>query len=310
MSTCTRVLITGGTGLVGRRLAASLLASGTEVVLLSRDADAARAKVPGADAHAWAPEEGPPPAEAFAGVDGVVNLAGEPVDGRWTAVKKGRIRESRVAGTANLVTAIQRLPEEARPRVLVTASAIGYYGDTGDDAKGEDASPADEFLSEVCAAWEAAAKGAEALGVRVVALRIGLVLDPHGGALGKMLPLWKAGLGGPMGGGRQWVAWIHRDDLTDLIRFALESDVAGTLNATSPNPVRQAEFAKTLGAAVNRPAFLPAPGFALKVALGEFSVEVLGSRRVVPNRTLSAGFTFAFPTLEGALADLLSSGSE
>ncbi len=305
MTRPARVLITGGTGLVGRRLAAALIEDGSEVVVLSRDAAAARERVPGAEAFDWAPEEGPPPTEAFAGVDAVVNLAGEPVDGRWTAVKKGRIRESRVAGTANLVTALARLPDDARPGVLVSASAIGYYGETGDDEKTETSPSADEFLGEVCASWEAAAEAAEGLGLRVVRLRIGLVLDPSGGALAKMLPLWKLGLGGPMGGGRQWVAWIHRADLVRLIRFAIGSDVSGPLNATSPHPVRQAELAAALGRALGRPAFMPAPAFALKVALGEFSVEVLGSRRVVPDRTLAVGFEFAFPTLEAALEDLL-----
>jgi uncharacterized protein (TIGR01777 family) len=227
------------------------------------------------------------------------------VDGRWTTAKKRRIRQSRVQGTANLVSGIARLPEGERPKVLVSASAIGYYGETGDEEKTEDSPSADEFLAEVCAAWETTAQGAEALGVRVVRLRIGLVLDPDGGALGKMLSLWRLALGGPMGGGRQWAAWIHRDDLTRLVCFALSRSVSGALNATAPQAVRQADFAKALGVAVGRPAFVPAPAFALKLALGEFAVEVLGSRRVVPKRTLEVGFEFRFPELAGALEDLL-----
>ncbi len=300
-----RVLVTGATGLVGRRLCSSLAADGIEVVVLSRDADSARRRLPGCTAHAWDPIEDAPPLAAFDGVDAVVHLAGEPVEGRWTPSKKRLIRESRVQGTANLVSAIGRLDEDARPSVLVSASAVGFYGETGDDERTEASPPTGEFLSEVCEAWENSASSAEALGVRVVRLRIGLVLDPEGGALGRMLPIWRMALGGAMGGGRQWMAWIHRSDLVGLVRFALDNDVSGPLNATSPNPVRQVEFAKLLGDAVGRPAFLPAPGFALKLALGEFSVEVLGSRRVIPARALEAGFTFRFETLEEALSDLL-----
>ncbi len=299
-----RVLITGGTGMIGRRLTAALVADKIEVRLLSRNAEAAEERSTGVTAFTWNPDE-LAPVEAFDGVQAVIHLAGEPVDGRWTAAKKRRIRDSRVSGTANLVAALGRLDEAARPAVLVSASAIGYYGETGDDAKPETAPAADEFLSEVCSAWETAATGAEAHGLRVVRLRIGLVLDPDGGALGKMLPLWKLGLGGPMGSGRQWMAWIHRDDLVALMRFAIDTDVSGALNATAPTPVRQADFSKALADELGVRAFLPAPTFALKIALGEFSVEVLGSRRVVPERTQEVGFVYRYPRLEDALAELL-----
>jgi uncharacterized protein (TIGR01777 family) len=300
-----RILITGATGLVGSALTGRLVAAGHTVGALSRDPDSALRRLPDLDrAHRWEPGGGPPDPAAWAGVDGVVHLAGEPVAGRWTEAKKQAIDRSRAVGTAKLVGAMLGL--ERPPSVVVSASAIGYYGDRGDEALTEDSAPGGDFLASVCRSWEDACAPLEGAGIRSVRLRIGLVLDPAGGALGEMLPVARLGLTGPLGSGQQWWSWIHRGDLLALLERALtDAALQGVYNATSPNPVRQRDFALTLGRVLRRPAILPAPAFALKLVLGEFSTEVLTSKRVLPARAQEAGVTWRFEDLEPALRDLL-----
>ncbi|MBL4849455.1 MAG: TIGR01777 family oxidoreductase [Planctomycetes bacterium] len=306
-----RVAVTGATGLVGRRLCRALLERGDELVVLSRDPT--RASGLGASAtHAWSPE-GEPAAGLLAGVEGVVHLAGESVQGRWTRAKKAAILASREEGTRSIVTAIAaaRDPDPTQgPQVLVSASAVGWYGERGDDFLSEADPSGDDFLAGVCEAWEAEAVRAESLGVRVAPLRFGLVLAPEGGALKEMRLPFSLGLGGPLGTGRQWWSWVHIEDLIALILLALrDTSLTGPVNVTSPEPVRQRDFAKGLGAALGRPAILSAPRWALRLALGEFSTEVLTSKRVLPKSALAAGFEFQFPTLAPALKDLLAPAS-
>lgn len=297
-----KFLITGATGFVGSRLCDVLVASGHQVVALSRHPERA-GHIPAVDVFGWNPAE-PPPADAFRGVDAVVHLAGESVSGRWTAAKKAEIERSRVLGTKSLVEAIGRLYR--RPKVLISASAIGYYGDRADEVLHEASTPGDDFLAGVCRAWEEAAVAVESHGVRCVRLRIGLVLGRHGGALGTLVPLFRSGLGGRLGRGGQWWSWIHIDDVAGMVEFFANRDVAGPINATAPEPVRQREFASALGRAVGRLAIFPAPALALRLVLGEFATELLASRRVVPQAALDAGYTFRYSNLGAALDDLVA----
>jgi uncharacterized protein (TIGR01777 family) len=273
------ILITGATGFVGRRLCEMLHQAGHTVRALSRDSVAAKQRVPLLkEVFPWNPLQELPPLQAFEGCDAVINLAGESIAGRWTAPKKQLIRDSRVLGTKNLVNALAQL--SSRPKVLISASAIGYYGDRGEETLTEDAAPGSDFLAQVCRDWENEALKAESLGMRVVRLRIGLVLGRGGGTLQALLPLFRVGLGGPLGSGRQWWSWIHRDDLCRLIVQILANEsISGPVNATAPQPVRQKEFAQVLGRVLRRPAFLPTPAFALKIALGEFADGILASQR-------------------------------
>lgn len=297
-----RVLVTGASGFVGGALVERLLARGDSVVATSRRP--ARAELPaGVEVHAWDPAREAAPAATLSNCDAVVHLAGESVVGRWTEAKRRRIRDSRITGTANLVAGLRAA--DPRPRVWVGASAIGFYGDRGERELTEIETAGDDFLARTCVEWERSHLEAASLGARVALLRIGLVLHPEGGALGAMLPAARFGLGGPLGSGRQWWSWIHRDDLVGLILHALDHPIEGAHNATAPAPVRQREFASTLGRVLGRPALLPAPAVALKLVLGGFSAELLGSKRVVPQRTLASGFDFAHPGLEGSLRDLL-----
>jgi uncharacterized protein len=250
----------------------------------------------------WKPGQAPP-AEALADADAIVHLAGENVAQRWTADARRRILGSRVEGTRRLVEALAGLPR--RPAALVCASAIGYYGDCGDAILDETSAPGAGFLPEVCVAWEREALAAEALGRRVARLRIGVVLDRRGGALARMLPPFRMGAGGRLGDGRQWMSWIHLDDLAGLFRFALENNLAGPVNAVAPNPARNADFTRTLAGALHRPAFVPVPGFALRLLFGEMAEVLLGSQRVHPKAAQSAGFRYRFPDLAPALKDLL-----
>lgn len=237
--------------------------------------------------------------DALAGCDAVVNLAGEPIFQRWTDEARSRIRESRVDGTRKLVNAMRT----HRPQVLVSASAIGYYGSRGDTILTEAAPPANDFLGEVAVAWEKEAIAAENFGVRVALARFGMVLGPNGGALKAMLLPFKLGLGGPIAGGQQWMSWIHIDDLCSLILFLLkESTVRGAFNAVSPEPVTNAKFTDALAQAVHRPAFIPVPAFAIKTLFGEMSEIVLASQRVIPDAAIRQGFTFEYNDIYGALA--------
>lgn len=252
---------------------------------------------------AWDPPKGEPPADSLRDADAVIHLAGEPVAQRWNAEVKQRIRDSRVAGTRNLVQALAKLPQ--RPGVLISASAVGYYGNRGDETLTESSSAGSGYLAEVCQAWEKEAHAAEALGMRVVSVRTGIVLDSRGGALQKMLPPFRMGVGGKVGSGKQWMPWIHVQDVVDLYRFALEQTVKGPINGVAPYPVVNADFTKTLAASLKRPAIFPVPGFALRLLFGEMADVLLASQRVLPKAAEAAGFRFQFPQLGPALTDVL-----
>jgi len=238
------------------------------------------------------------------GADAVLHLAGENVAQRWTPAVKQRIRDSRVLGTRNLIEAIARAQQ--KPKVLVSASAIGFYGRRGEEVLTESSAAGSGFLAEVCQGWEAEAERASALGLRVVKLRIGFVLGNDGGALAQMLSIFRLGLGGPLGSGRQWMPWIHVDDVVGMfVRAATDDSATGVWNAGSPNPVRNSEFTKQLGAALHRPVFFPVPVFALKLGFGEFGAHMTDSVRLMPEAAIKAGYQFRFPEIGPALSDLI-----
>ncbi len=309
MNAAGEVLISGATGLVGSRLVPALVAAGAQVTILSRDPSRAASDLDGVRAHGWDGRHWP--SDALSAASAVVHLAGEPVfGGPLTAARRARIRESRVLSTAALVEALEALPAPVRPDTLVCASAVGYYGSQGDTVLDETAGQGSGFLAEVCVDWEAAAERASALGVRVVRLRTGIVLAREGGALALMAMPFRFGLGGPLGDGQQWVPWIHADDLVRLILHLLgDSTVSGPVNAVAPDPVRNEVLTQAIARTLHRPALLRVPAFALRIALGELAGELLGSRRCVPRRAQEAGFTFAHPSLEGALAEELGKGA-
>jgi uncharacterized protein (TIGR01777 family) len=280
------VAITGASGMIGKRLRHRIVEAGQMVLPISRTA--------GNSAMT----------EILASADGVVHLAGEPVAQRWTEAAKKRIRDSRVEGTRQLVSALSA--QSQRPNVLVCASAVGYYGSRGDQILTETSSPGTDFLARVVVDWEEAAQLAEPLGIRVVRLRFGMVLG-NGGALAKMLPPFRFGLGGRLGSGHQWMAWIHLEDAVNLILFALNYPaIRGAVNATAPHPVTNEEFTGRLALELHRPAIMPVPVFALKLAFGEMSEMVLASQRVLPTVAKSAGFRFQYPDLHAALGNILT----
>jgi uncharacterized protein (TIGR01777 family) len=299
-----RITITGATGLIGTRLVRALRERGDAVTVLSRSPDRAAAALD-VDAVAWDPVAGPAPAEALAGRDGVVHLAGEPVAQRWSAKAKEGIRTSRETGTRNLVAGLRAA--EPRPGVLVSSSAVGYYGKHGDERVPESTPPGDDFLAEVCVAWEREARAAEELGLRVVAIRTGVVLDRDGGALRTMLPPFRLGAGGPVAGGAQYLPWIHADDVVGIYLRALDDAAwSGAYNASAPEPVTNKEFSKALGRALHRPAVLPVPAAALRVLYGEMAEIVTEGQRAVPERTAAGGYAFRHADLDAALADALA----
>lgn len=295
------VAITGASGFIGPRLIARLQREGyTPRALGRRDPG-----IPGVEFAPWNALAGEPAADALRDAAAVIHLAGEPVAHRWSEEVKRGIRDSRVMGTRHLVSAIGKLNE--RPQVLISASAIGYYGDRGDEILNEAAAPGDDFLARVCVEWERETRRAMEHNVRPVALRFGIVLGKEGGALKQMLGPFRAGIGGPVGSGRQWASWIHQDDAVELLLFTLRNQrMAGPLNATAPHPVRNVEFAKLLGHAVHRPSLVPTPKLALKVMFGEMAQVILASQRVVPEAATRAGFVFRYPELEGALRQILT----
>ncbi len=298
-----KTLLTGATGLIGTELVRRL----ENPRVLSRDLEQARGRVTGVELHAWAPGAGPPPASVFQGVDAVFNLAGAPVAAnRWTDEQKRSIRESRVVGTRNLVAGLARLTNP--PRVLISASAVGYYGDRGDEALDEESPPGHGFLADVCVEWEKEALAAERLGVRVVCVRTGIVLARHGGALAKMLAPFRWGAGGRLGDGRHWMPWIHLDDEVGILLHAMTDDrIKGAINAVGPTPVTNAEFTRALAHALGRPAFLPVPKAALRLAFGEMSEVLMASQRVLPRVAGGTGYAFKYPDIGGALAAVLGS---
>lgn len=327
-----KILMTGATGFLGRQLWPRLRAEGHSLVVLARDPSRATALVPGAVAFEWNGLVGLPPAEAFQGVDAVVNLIGESVAQRWTADRKRRFRDSRVAATRALVERLAAL--EARPRTLLSMSAVGIYGDRKDEVLTERSSPGTGFLADLGREWEGAALAASALGMRVVVVRSGVVLG-HGGMLARLLPLFRLGLGGRLGSGRQFLPWIHVDDLLRMIMHLLSANTAlgggggggvvkgdvvngdvvngdtvpgDVVNGVAPEPATNAELTAALGRVLKRPVMLAVPALALRLALGEMAEEVLlASQRVSPIRALESGFVFRYPLLDAALKNLLES---
>ena len=297
------ITITGGTGFIGRRLVARLLAGNHSLHLLVRHARIGLG--PQVQCSVWNALDIEPAPESLAEADAVIHLAGEPVSQRWTPAAKRRILESRVEGTRRLIDALSR--RSRRPSVLVCASAVGFYGSRGDAILTESAAAGEGFLSEVCTVWEKTADAALNLGMRVVKLRTGMTLGKEGGALAQMLTPFQWGVGGKVASGKQWVSWIHVDDLAELIQFAVENaGLSGPVNATAPNPVTNAEFTRELAAALHRPAFLSIPAAALRAVYGEMAEIILASQRAVPRAALSAGFRFRYPELGAALRNLLA----
>lgn len=298
-----KVALTGASGFLGPALVQRLVDRGHAVHVLARNVTRTLERLPPGVTGSYYDAATPLAPDALGGAEAVVHLAGEPVAQRWTEKARQRIRDSRVVGTRVLVEAMRAA---GTVRHFVSASAIGYYGDRGEEPLTENSAPGDDFLAHVCRAWEAEALEAAAAGIRTVLPRIGVVLHPEGGALARMLPVFRMGLGGRMGSGRQYMSWIHRDDTLSLLLFALEHpELRGPMNVTAPEPVTNAELAKALGATLHRPAVLPVPGFALKVAMGDMAEAVLGGQRVLPRVAQEAGYRFQYPEVYGALRALL-----
>jgi uncharacterized protein len=298
------VTLTGATGLIGTAIVNALLERGDAVTVLSRDPDRARGALGAVEAHAWRPLQEPAPAAALSGRDAVIHLAGESVAQRWTDESRDAIRGSREIGTRNLIAGIAAA--EPRPAALVSASAVGYYGPRGDERVTEDAAPGDDFLAQVCVTWEREAARAAEHGLRVAMLRTGVALDQQGGALAKMLPFFRLGIGGPVAGGRQYMPWIHADDIVGLYLAAIDdASWEGAINACAPEPVTNREFSRALGHALHRPAFAPVPGLAVRALYGDMAEIVTTGQRAVPARALERGYAFRHTDLEQALRDAL-----
>lgn len=294
------MLITGASGLIGKALQASMAGSDDDLLLASRKAG------DNDDRIQWTVEEGFTETDRLEGLNAVIHLAGENISGlRWTDEKKKAIRDSRVIGTRNVVEAISKL--KVKPKVLVTSSAIGYYGECGDEEVTESSMPGDDFLAEVAKAWETESRRAEDAGVRTVLLRTGIVLSKNGGALGTMLLPFKLGVGGVIGSGRQWMSWISIDDHVRVIRHVIENEsIRGAVNSVAPGPVTNEQFTKILGEVLYRPTILPLPSFAVSMLFGEMGdALLLSSTRVVPKRLLDSGFEFKYPDLKSALEHIL-----
>ncbi|HEV7529846.1 MAG TPA: TIGR01777 family oxidoreductase [Solirubrobacteraceae bacterium] len=304
-----RVTVTGATGLIGPRLIAALQRGGTQVTVLSRDSARAQQRLGAAglepvEAFDWDLMSEPAPAQALQGRDAVVHLAGENIAQRWSAEAKRAIRASRITGTRNLLAGLEQA--DARPAALVSSSGVGYYGAHGEEPLDEDAAPGADFLARICVDWEQEASNASALGMRVVLVRTGVVLDSDGGALEKMLPPFRLGVGGPVAGGRQYISWVHLDDLVGVIVAAVTDERwSGPVNATAPEPVSNRDFSRALGRALKRPALLPVPGAALSLLYGEMAEIVTKGARVVPAKALVLGYEFAHAELGEALASAL-----
>jgi uncharacterized protein len=300
-----RVTVTGATGLIGGKLVAALLERGTEVTVLARDPARARSKLGDIEAARWEAMSEPAPAAALAGRDTVLHLAGAPVAQRWSTKAKRSIRESRVLGTRNLLAGLELA--EPRPRALISSSAIGYYGPHGEEPLDEESPAGGDFLARLCAEWENEARRAAELEMRAVQIRTGVVLDREGGALAKMLPPFRLGVGGPVASGQQYISWIHTEDLVGIMLAALQdSRWSGPINATAPEPVSNRDFARALGAVLHRPSLLPVPALALRLLYGEMAEIVTTGARVVPAKALVLGYEFRHPHLQEALSSALA----
>jgi uncharacterized protein len=306
-----KVLITGATGFIGKPLCRELLLKGHDVVALVRGVDQAREKLPyPMEFVGWDGSEKGLADRTFDGVDAIVHLAGEPIIGkgwgkRWSEGQKARILSSRINTAEAIIRKLQKLPESKRPKVFLSGSAVGFYGDRGDEILTEGSTPGTGFLSEVCQKWERVSKPLEEMGVRRVIMRTGAVLGREGGMLKALLPVFKAGIGGPVGDGKQWVSWIHLDDMVASLVYLLENEKArGVFNGVGPEPVTNRVFSRSLAKALHRPAPFTAPAFVLKVAMGEASEAVLASERVLPEKLERQGFQFRFKRLDDALKSL------
>ncbi|HEY2990728.1 MAG TPA: TIGR01777 family oxidoreductase [Candidatus Binatia bacterium] len=299
------LVVAGGTGFIGAALCNQLLQRGHSLTLLSRARSSATPS-PNMTSVNWIPGAGGAWERSIEGVDGVINLAGEPIAGRrWTEAQKKKLRSSRIDTTRALVAAIGKAKN--KPKFLLNGSAVGYYGPRGDEVVTEESGSGGDFLSGLCSAWEEEASNAESYGLRVIRLRTGIVLGKNGGALSKVLPPFKLFIGGPLGSGRQWMPWIHLDDEIALIQFLMENPVArGPVNASAPNPVTMKEFCRTLGGVLHRPSWAPVPAFALRLLLGEMAEMLLTGQRAVPAAAEKFGYRFRHPTLRQALENIFS----
>jgi uncharacterized protein (TIGR01777 family) len=303
-----RIAITGATGTIGNAVCRALIARGDIPVALARDTERAATALPaGTELHAWPnPMVNEPPSAALKGAAGVIHLLGEPIAQRWTAASRAAVHDSRIRSTLMLVAAMRTLDDTERPAALVSQSATGYYGASGDRELDEESAAGNDFLAGVVSEWEAEALAANTI-ARVVTTRTGVVLSPSGGALAKMLPFFRAGVGGPIAGGHQYVPWIHIDDVVTGLLFCLDTaSTSGPVNLTAPVPVTNAELSRTLGRVLHRPAVLPVPAVALRLLYGEMSTVVTTGQRAVPRRLEKLGFAFRHPELESALRDVLT----
>jgi uncharacterized protein (TIGR01777 family) len=298
-----KILITGGTGFVGRQLTSRLVKDGHEVTILTRSLKGAKGSLPGISYLEGDPTKKGSWQEAIKNHDAVINLAGASIFSKWTDEHKKAIRESRVNTTQNIVEGIPTHPE--RPFTLFSTSAVGYYGFCGDEELTENSPPGNDFLARIAVEWEGEALKAKEKGARVVITRFGIVMGEKGGALSQMIPLFKKYIGGPIGSGKQWFSWVHIKDLAEAFTFLLKHpEISGPVNVCSPNPVRNKDLAKALGRALHRPSFMPAPGFMIKLVLGEFGSVILEGQRVIPRRLIENGFVFQYPDIEEALQSI------
>jgi len=300
-----KIFITGGTGFVGRHLVSRFIGEGHTVTVLSRS-EKGSGRLPGGTSIVLGdPTEAGAWQDSVKGQDCIINLAGTSLFSRWTPEAKKLIRESRISTTRNIVDAIE--PSEGKDVALFSTSAVGYYGFHGDEELEEESPPGDDFLARVAVEWENEALRAEERGTRVVITRFGIVLGEKGGALGQMISIFRKYLGGPLGSGKQWFSWIHMGDLVGAFVFLMaHREISGPVNLTSPTPIRNEELAKALGKVMHRPSFLPAPGFMLKLLLGEFGSVLLEGQRVIPRKLLDSGYAFIYPEIEGALQSLIT----